>query len=1216
MFANVATLVHFVGYRGFTLNESQIRKYAGAKDPAMLAASLGRRPFDNSRHVNSQGAGKAAPRRFPTPGERWSDCCIGTEISFDALGPYGQAYGGLSKMILAVDPFMHPPFALGFPAVAKSKKDVRSNEPPIIQEALSSIVKEYEVNGHHRPVWNEPIKVARADYGADFISAETQRQFRDFCIEQMWSTPYAHEQNGVVENYVKQLFVHVAACYASASWAPRILWMYCIIHVIQVLNLHVGGEGEGCSHEAFYKRRFDFLTHTLLPWGCVVLAHVPKHLRSWKFGEHGIPGVYIGYPRGIKQGIYVYIPLTGKVRIVREYSILETPPAEWPRYNSQKFPSERKEETDLAGQSQRPSPLDDVYLEEDLEQLLNEAGELDSVEVDPFQQREEPHLKEVETLAAESSNNNATAVDGVDLVGGDGDMLIRRDHRSLTPWEQHTPVRVVPTTYMPPEVENNFLRHHSAEVETAAFIEEVRYPPAEISPSGSQAVGDGVEAPQQAAAAAGEATPWKQQPPVEPPPVMRKHTGEYRTAADAGIAAPTVGLSPADGAGQILPPPAEGVEGTVLTFEEVRVNTLLPSCPELAYVIIVDDGYATSVRRPSGPAIALRAGSRRGSSITLAHLRGVRENVASRDSERRAWKRARLAAVAKAKKKFSKRSNPDKPSLYTALRGQYRQQVLDAMELEISQYTETFEAIQILSDELRRSMTKEEVKAALTSHFEIEFKRDTVTKALIKVKARLVIHGNQVSKYSFDDIKSPTVRPAAVKLLISMLAKRTKAGKSFRARSWDVKGAFLQNNILKRTRAKKARDPGYVEPPPILLRFPDGRIGKLNAYVYGLKQASYEWYECMRDVLLTAGYVPTDDPCLFKLEDGLDNIFICVHVDDVFAIATSDHLHDQLDQVLESAFVKNADSPLARHVGDDLVYLKLRIRVSRTSDGVVTSVRVDQTSYIDKLVSEWGYKKNKHGVSLIDENDTTEVTHPIQGTYAPHERDDEPIDSTWYRGVVGAINYAAGMTRPDLLFAMSVLAEHCNAPTRLQWRMVKRTVKYLRDTSDRALVFDGDDDWRLTVYADASYASRTGAKSQSGYCMSLGLTNAVFYAKSQKQNLVTLSSTEAEYVALHHAATEVVYLRRLLASLGYEQTEPTVIWQDNQSTMLWARGQRNHNRTKHLDVKYHYISELIQDGLVELKYMPTTEMIADLLTKPLINEMFTELTDHMLGNSM
>jgi hypothetical protein len=136
------------------------------------------------------------------------------------------------------------------------------------------------------------------------------------------------------------------------------------------------------------------------------------------------------------------------------------------------------------------------------------------------------------------------------------------------------------------------------------------------------------------------------------------------------------------------------------------------------------------------------------------------------------------------------------------------------------------------------------------------------------------------------------------------------------------------------------------------------------------------------------------------------------------------------------------------------------------------------------------------------------------------------------------------------------------------------------------------------------------------YCMSLGLTNAVFYAKSQKQNLVTLSSTEAEYVALHHAATEVVYLRRLLASLGYEQTEPTVIWQDNQSTMLWARGQRNHNRTKHLDVKYHYISELIQDGLVELKYMPTTEMIADLLTKPLINEMFTELTDHMLGNSM
>lgn len=114
MFANVATLLHFVGYRGFKLNESQIRKYGGMRDPAMMAANLARRPFDNERHVSSQGAGKAAPRRFPKTGERWSDQCVGAEISFDALGPYGRAYGGLSKMILAVDPFMHPPFAVGW----------------------------------------------------------------------------------------------------------------------------------------------------------------------------------------------------------------------------------------------------------------------------------------------------------------------------------------------------------------------------------------------------------------------------------------------------------------------------------------------------------------------------------------------------------------------------------------------------------------------------------------------------------------------------------------------------------------------------------------------------------------------------------------------------------------------------------------------------------------------------------------------------------------------------------------------------------------------------------------------------------------------------------------------------------------------------------------------------------------------------------------------
>ena len=236
----------------------------------------------------------------------------------------------------------------------------------------------------------------------------------------------------------------------------------------------------------------------------------------------------------------------------------------------------------------------------------------------------------------------------------------------------------------------------------------------------------------------------------------------------------------------------------------------------------------------------------------------------------------------------------------------------------------------------------------------------------------------------------------------------------------------------------------------------------------------------------------------------------------------------------------------------------------------------------------------------------------MQTSHVPRDDDTVPVDSTWYRGVVGAVNYAATMTRPDLLFSMSVLAAYSSNPTRLQRRMLKRVMRYLVATKDWKLTFKHDDDWELVAWADASYATREECRSQSGYCFALGANNASFYVKSQKQKIVTLSSTEAEYVALFHAVTELVYLRRLLEELGFKQSA-TLVFQDNQSTIHWGYGQQNHHRTKHIAVKYHYIQMLIQDGLVELEYLPTEDMRADLQTKPLTDELYTRLAHMHLG---
>ena len=165
--------------------------------------------------------------------------------------------------------------------------------------------------------------------------------------------------------------------------------------------------------------------------------------------------------------------------------------------------------------------------------------------------------------------------------------------------------------------------------------------------------------------------------------------------------------------------------------------------------------------------------------------------------------------------------------------------------------------------------------------------------------------------------------------------------------------------------------------------------------------------------------------------------------------------------------------------------------------------------------------------------------------------------------------------------------------------MLKRVMRYIAGTKDQGMVFKRDDDWQLTAWADASYGTRTGARSQTGYCFSLGANNAVFYSKSQKQNLVTLSSTGGEYVALFHSVTEVVYLRRLLASMGFAQEDPTLVFQDNQSTILWAQGQRQHQRTKHIDVRRHFVREACRQKRNEAKYLRTEDIVANVLTKAL-----------------
>eukprot|EP01032_Pedospumella_encystans_P010974 gene10974-12801_t len=226
---------------------------------------------------------------------------------------------------------------------------------------------------------------------------------------------------------------------------------------------------------------------------------------------------------------------------------------------------------------------------------------------------------------------------------------------------------------------------------------------------------------------------------------------------------------------------------------------------------------------------------------------------------------------------------------------------------------------------------------------------------------------------------------------------------------------------------------------------------------------------------------------------------------------------------------------------------------------------------------------------------------------------EKPADQTVFRSLVGQINWIACQTRPELLHSVSKLAKKSSNPNAHDMHRVKRVIRYLSGTRELGLFFRATGSVKLTCMADASYNSSEDSRGQSGYVFTLGRGgDAVFYARSAKQKCVALSSTEAEYVTLCDAATEIVWIRQLLEDMGFAQKEPTETFEDNMAAIKIANGAGTHQRTKHINVKYHFTRQAIADQVMIIVYLPTEDMIADILTKELPRAQFERLRDEML----
>lgn len=213
-------------------------------------------------------------------------------------------------------------------------------------------------------------------------------------------------------------------------------------------------------------------------------------------------------------------------------------------------------------------------------------------------------------------------------------------------------------------------------------------------------------------------------------------------------------------------------------------------------------------------------------------------------------------------------------------------------------------------------------------------------------------------------------------------------------------------------------------------------------------------------------------------------------------------------------------------------------------------------------------------------------------------REDQHGKELWpYRELIGSLMYLSVGTRPDISNTVSKLAQFTTCPSHTHWISAKRVLRYLKKTIDYRLTFRKTGK-SLIGYSDADWGNCSiDRKSYSGYCFILG--GAAISWRSQKQRTVATSSTEAEYISLSEAMKEALYLNRLLKEVGLLELSKTTLYADNQGAIYIANDTGYHTRSKHIDIRYHFIRDVLKSKTVELEHLPTNLMLADVFTKAL-----------------
>jgi len=358
-------------------------------------------------------------------------------------------------------------------------------------------------------------------------------------------------------------------------------------------------------------------------------------------------------------------------------------------------------------------------------------------------------------------------------------------------------------------------------------------------------------------------------------------------------------------------------------------------------------------------------------------------------------------------------------------------------------------------------------------------------------------------------------------------------------------------------------------------------VAKLLVTLYGSKQGALKWYlKLCRTPHALKLTCAESDWGVFYLHVRHDILLLASHVDDCMVTGSS--------LSLIKAF---KDEIKARYKISDLGPINWLLRMKVTCDRDTRTIALSQTTYVDAILMKYNFSDLKPLSIPMDPN--------IQ--LLRNQAPSLPTEAAWMKHIpshaaVSSLMHLTVGTRPDIAFAVSTVTQFNNEPGMVHWEAVKCIYRYLAGTKGLALTFDARKKG-LEGYTDADGASQEHHHAISGFAYILD-RGAVSWM-SKKQELVTLSMAKAEYVAATHAVKEGVWLHRFVKEVFQPLVDPTILYCDNQAAITLTKDGSFHARTKHIDIRYHFIRFVVDSSSFLLIYCPTADMTADTLTKAL-----------------